>query len=108
MAEHLTDPREIRKLLSRVAYRGDRIDGKVERNGISSAGSLTHNVMQMAAAQGLSGEDAMTVLAYHALLQYERTLDMLLHEARITVHGLILTPTPTPADAPPPTSPPVA
>ena len=25
----------------------------------------------------------MTVLGYHALLQYERTLDMLLHEAQI-------------------------
>ena len=83
MTDHLTDPREMRKLLSRVAYRGDRIDGKDELNAVSGASSLARNVMHMAEAQGLSGEDAMTVLGYHALLQYERTLDMLLHEAQI-------------------------
>ena len=92
MTDHLTDPREMRKLLSRVAYRGDRIDGKDELNAVSAASSLARDVMHMAEAQGLSGEDAMTVLAYHALLQYERTLDMLLHEARMAIkpHSLVI------------------
>ena len=75
----LTDPREIRKLLQEIAYRGSRIDRKESGEyAISMTGNITRHVMQMAEIQGYSGEDTMAMLAYYALLQYESAMDRLL------------------------------
>lgn len=40
--------------------------------------SLTHHVFCVRYARGLSGEDTMTLLAYHALLERERFREHLL------------------------------
>ena len=85
MSEPLTDPREIRNLLNDAAYRGGRIDGNKAVFGcMNMPASMMRNVMRMAEAQGYSGEDAMTVLAYHALLRYEDALDRLIEQLNIT------------------------
>jgi hypothetical protein len=85
MSEPLTDPREIRKLLNEAAYRGGRIDGNKDSFGcMNMPASMMRNVLRMAEAQGYSGEDAMTVLAYHALLRYEDALDRLIQQLNIT------------------------
>jgi hypothetical protein len=84
MIKPLTDPREIRKLLTNAAYRGDRIDGKRGRfEGMNTPSLMARNVMQMAECNGYSGEDAMTVLAYHALLYYEDALDRLINDLNL-------------------------
>lgn len=81
----LDDPREIRQMLRRAAYRGDRIDGKEPGwSGIATpASSLARRVFDMAQYTGLSGEDEMTVLAYNALIMYEQLFDKVLHDASI-------------------------
>mgnify|MGYP000031477267 CR=1 FL=1 len=90
----LTDPREIRKLLTEVAYTGRRIDGANMAERISIAQSLVRRCRDMAQSSGLSGEDAMTLLAYHALLGYEKTMDLLLEEARTRPIGAYFMVTP--------------
>lgn len=85
MINALDDPREIRKLLMDVAFRDSRIDGNnVNYNAINAPASMVHHVMNMARARGYSGEDTMTVLAYHALLRYEDALDRLLNTTILT------------------------
>ncbi len=85
MADPLNDPREIRKLLKEVAYRGTRIDGNLyDMRALNMSAQVVGHVMKMSEAQGYSGEDAMTLLAYHALLRYEAALDRLLEQAFLT------------------------
>ena len=80
-----TDPREMRKRISTAAYRGDRIDGNnMGRFSYSSAASLAHAVLVASEAQGYSGEDCMTVLAYNALVRYEDLMDRLLENYQRT------------------------
>lgn len=72
MSKPLSDPREIRKALQRTAYRGGRIsDDRQDSMGLP----LVRAVLNMCESLGYSGEDTMTVLAYHALLAYENLLD---------------------------------
>jgi hypothetical protein len=76
----LTEPREIRRFMRQAARRGGRIDGGSISNGkwqcsYSVPAMLIHQVMSMADMEGLSGEDAMTVLAYRALLHLEKCYD---------------------------------
>ena len=78
------DPREMRKHLLRASYRGDRVDGKATgpwANTASTASSLVHKIMRAGESHGWSGEDTMTALAYHALVQLERVTDMVLENA---------------------------
>lgn len=83
--DYLTDPREIRKRLTEAAYRGSRIDGlESGSNAMNVPASMVRNVMNMAEANGFSGEDAMTLLAYHALLRYEDALDRLIDQLNIS------------------------
>jgi len=71
----LTDPREIRKLLQDVGRGRGRIDSPDDTWGMqNAASSLIHIVDSLAYHAGLSGEDHMTLLAYHALLQLERVM----------------------------------
>jgi len=77
-SEYLTDPREIRKKLREVAYRSTRIDGPAESGPWHQASFLVRTNLRMSDATGMSGEDAMTILAYTALLAYEKATDQLL------------------------------
>ena len=92
MSAELSDPREIRAMLKRAAYRGERIDGKeMNWTAISTpASTLARRVFDMAEYTGLSGEDAMTILAYHALIAYEGLYDKVLHDVSISPTPIFL------------------
>lgn len=76
----LTDPREIRKAMMDAIYRGQRFDGgDTARFGVGGATAFAHYVIAMCESRGYSGEDTMTVLAYHALLRNEKSDDELLN-----------------------------
>lgn len=94
--KELTDVREIRKLLDAAAFRGERIDGNPQGfPSISVVASLVRQVMDLGRHQGYSGEDTMTLLAYHALLRYEQMTDQILYAHNTTPTGrVILTPDP--------------
>lgn len=81
----MNEPKDVREMRQRinVAARGhERVDGKDGGPfSASPAAPMVRNVLTMAEAQGLSGEDAMTVLAYYALKEYERLYDLLLDDA---------------------------
>jgi hypothetical protein len=76
----LTEPREIRKLMRQAGRCRERIDGgsnggQKSQCSYSLPALLIHDVLTMADIGGLSGEDAMTVLAYRALLLLEKCYD---------------------------------
>jgi len=82
--DQLTDPREMRQRLRRVAYGRDRIDGRpVSMAEISPTSALVNACMRMGEREGWSGEDTMTALAYHALRRCEALQDSMLYEASI-------------------------
>lgn len=75
MAE-LTDVREMRKAITEMSYTGNSIlEGP---GGYSFSAVLARHCRDAALYQGLSGEDAMTLLAYHALLSLEKANKSLL------------------------------
>jgi len=80
----LNDPREVRKLLTNAAYTGERIDNGKQSNRLSMASGLVRTVRDMAQHAGLSGEDHMTMLAYHALMGYEKCMDMMLDQEMLS------------------------
>ena len=70
--EPLTDPREMRKVLQEAARGDARVDGKpLGQWSMPPASSLIRNALHAGHHAGWSGEDTMTVLAYHALRAYE-------------------------------------
>jgi hypothetical protein len=73
------DPRDMRKRIMRAAYRGERLDGK---HGLTV--SIAHAVLRTAEHAGYSGEDTMTMLAYHAILQLEQMQDLLTEQVSLT------------------------
>lgn len=82
MTEPLTDPREMRKVLQEAARGDARVDGKpLGHWSIPPASSLIRNALHAGHHAGWSGEDTMTVLAYHALRVYESAYDRLLDVA---------------------------
>lgn len=82
MTEPLTDPCEMRKAMRMAAWRGLRIDGKPAIMP-SPAANLARTAHHAAEHAGLSGEDEMTVLAYHALLALEQANDRELQHAML-------------------------
>ena len=76
--EHITDPREIRKQLLELALTGS-MPGR--RGIISACSALVHNCMRTAQAQGLSGEDTYTLIAWHLLHQAMRLEKIVLDDA---------------------------
>ena len=68
------EPRGIRKRLNR--YRRDS--------------ALVNAVFNSAYAQGLSGEDTMTVLAYEALLRLEQYDEAMLEDAMLNIKPQII------------------
>ena len=81
-----TTPNEVRKLLQEVAYGQRHIDGKYysfsDRYDLTN--SLVHQVFSAANFHGWSGEDRMTMLAYHALLAYSKMAGEHLHMLNTT------------------------
>jgi hypothetical protein len=86
MSEQLNDANEIRKLLDEVAYGARNIDGEYPSGNtpFDLTNSLVRRCFDLARYTGMSGEDRMTVLAYHALLAYKKISDEYLHFAEIT------------------------
>ena len=81
----ITDPREMRVAIGLAARGFVRVDGaEVRPSQIAPASALIHAVQTMARVHGLSGEDAMTVLAYEALRAYEGAYDKVLRIASAT------------------------
>lgn len=76
MSKQLTDVREMRKAIQRVARRGERLDGK--EHAMSIAASIARNALCAAEYAGMSGEDAMTMLAYYLMLALEENGDRML------------------------------
>jgi len=81
----MNDPREMRKRLIKVSYGRTRLDGKPEDVfGMPSHGvHLVRTVFLLGEAQGWSGEDTMTALAFHLLGEYERVYDLVLKQAML-------------------------
>jgi hypothetical protein len=78
----MNDPREMRQVINKAAYGRERVDGKPMRtSGIPPAAALICAILNQARINGWSGEDAMTALAYHALVHYEGLHDTVLFDA---------------------------
>lgn len=85
------DVREIRQAITTAMRGAVRVDGKDTRHGYSAAGNLARNVIILGEREGWSGEDTMTVLAYHALVALEASQDQLMEVAIHTLpKGIIL------------------
>lgn len=87
MDRELTDVREMRKAITEMSYTGNSI--LAGPGGYSMAAILARHCRDAAQAQGLSGEDAMTLLAYHALLSLEKANKSLLDYALCTPTSMI-------------------
>lgn len=74
----LKDPREMRKILDEAAYRGVHPLAKQWDYPLSV--TLVHNLMEFCRYNGFSGEDTMTVIAYHLLLEVERLGGMVMRD----------------------------
>jgi hypothetical protein len=74
--KELTDVREMRKALRDMSYTGSNLGG--DRPDYGPTAALARNCLRAAEAQGFSGEDTMTLVAYHAILQLEKAYGMLL------------------------------
>ena len=72
------DINEMRRRIHDVAYLGCRVDGEEGSRNFSATSATVHQVYQIAARDGLSGEDRMTMLAYHLMAQYESLFDKVL------------------------------
>ena len=79
----VTDPREMRKVIRETAYRGHRFDTS---NSASLASPIARNVLMAAERDGWSGEDTMTALAYHALLEIDRLYSQLIESVNMQVY----------------------
>lgn len=92
------DVRAMRLRIIRARYRGERLDGK-ESAPPTGASNLARSVLMAGEYAGWSGEDAMTALAYHALVEYERLFDMVLENAVLRVpSSFVFPPTPPKSD----------
>lgn len=92
MAEKELNIREMRQRITLNARRGDRVDGKPPKYSrpMSMTSALVSHILRSAEYEGFSGEDAMTVLAYHALVQLEEAMDRELDRASIEIPNLLI------------------
>jgi len=84
----LTDVREMRKAITEMGRSGNSFFAG--RNEYSMAAVLARHCRDVAHHQGLSGEDAMTLLAYHALMRLDKANEALLMNARCSVGRLFM------------------
>lgn len=82
MDKSVTDIREMRKLIREMIHTGRCLADPGQK--ISTASILARTCLDHAACAGLSGEDAMTLLAYHALLRLDEVYSRLLDYASMT------------------------
>lgn len=79
------DPREMRKRIAEASRRGTPVSGKAVPPGqMTVGGVLARHIMIFAEREGMSGEDTMTMLAYHALIALEQSQARLLEMAMLT------------------------
>jgi hypothetical protein len=83
MMNEITDVREMRKAITEMSYTGNKIGDSGDRMEYSATAALARHCLRSAEARGFSGEDAMTLLAYHAILQLEKAYGMLLENAAL-------------------------
>lgn len=93
------DVRAMRQRILRASRGYERVDGKNPCGMPSSAANMTRSVLRSCEYAGWSGEDAMTALAYHALIEYERLYDMVLANVLLQVPSSFVFP-PTPKKDP--------
>lgn len=93
------DPRDMRKAINEAAR--CRWDFANDREIMASSSVLIRQILMCAEKAGYSGEDAMTMLAYHALLRYEKVMCQLIdfHNLQVPAHVVS-------SPAAPPTQPP--
>lgn len=70
----------MRKVLFEVAYRGAHPLPEAKRRGYPISAALVRNIMEAGRYNGLSGEDTMTAIAYHLLLEVERLGEMVMQD----------------------------
>lgn len=73
--EPLTDVREMRKLFVQMRHGRNSFSDPCD---FALSANLVRRCFDAAECQGLSGEDAMTLLAYHALQSLDTTQNRLL------------------------------
>lgn len=76
-----TDPREMRKALQELGRGRSFVDASGKLDAMAP---LVRNIMHAAWAEGWNGEDMMTALAYHALLQASEYQKLLLDQAMLS------------------------
>jgi len=86
--EAVTDVREMRRILTDMRYSGRSPFTK--GRDISTAASLVHYIMSAGQHQGWSGEDVMTALAYHALLQLDEAQGRILEQVRLNLGPFVI------------------
>lgn len=77
----LTDVREMRKAITEMRYTGRDLSGGY--SGPSIASMVARQCLDSAQNAGLSGEDAMTLLAFHALERLDAVSKQLLDYAAL-------------------------
>jgi hypothetical protein len=80
-----TDPREMRRALHAVAYRGADQRLINQQWEYSTGSAIVRQCMDLARRDGLSGEDTMTLIAYSLLVQCDLLDRRLLRYARLDV-----------------------
>lgn len=68
------DPREMRKRILQYSYGLGSLSGEPQEWGrtLHGGSAIVHQVLTYASREGLSGEDTMAMLAYHALVSLEQ------------------------------------
>jgi hypothetical protein len=85
------DPNEMRRLIAAAAYGDARVDQKpVGLAGMSWCSVMIHNCVRAAEHRGLSGEDKYTMIAYHALIAYEKLSDIVQDYVRTNPQPLVM------------------
>jgi hypothetical protein len=84
---HPTDPREMRKVLDAIAFRGASLQPDGKEWEYSYASATVRQCMDLGRHQGLSGEDTMTLIAYHLLVRCDSL-------SKLALQNAVLNPTP--------------
>jgi hypothetical protein len=99
--ESITDVREMRRILTDMRYGG--YSPFTKGREISTAAMLVRHVMDAGQHQGWSGEDIMTALAYHALLQLDEAQGRILERVRLDPGPFLVVKEPSSTVGAPPT-----
>lgn len=78
--------RDMRKAINDARAGYTRADGTGKRGTLPPTSAMIQACLIMCQREGLSGEDTMTVLAYHALVGYEKLHDLVMEQISLTVN----------------------